>query len=66
MTRYRSPAQRRRWQRDNSIASALCQQGATLRAVANLFGVSAATVAMVKLRTFGYGPTGTPCPVLAG
>lgn len=46
-------AQRRRKARDNNIAMALLQTGATLRTVAEVFGVSVATVHHIKMRYFG-------------
>ena len=46
-------AQRRRQARDNNIAMALFQTGATLRTVARVFGVSVATVHQIKMRYLG-------------
>lgn len=48
-------AERRRKTRDNSIAMALMQSGATIRAVAELFDVSTGTVHKVKMKYLGQG-----------
>lgn len=51
-----TPAQKKRRARDLNIALALGQRGASVRTVADLFGVSKSVVGDVRTRFFGTGP----------